>query len=612
MPNMPAIEKTSPLALLEKYYGYHSFRGNQAAIIDHVIAGQHAMVVMPTGSGKSICYQIPSLIREGTGIIISPLIALMQNQVDVLKQLGISAAALNSSQTADEQYAVKKMLREAKLQLLYVSPERLLMESFLEQLQQTKIALFAIDEAHCLSQWGHDFRPDYVKLSVLVDLFPDVPRIALTATADKLTQQDIQSRLRLPSSGCFVAGFDRPNIDYQIVAADKPKQQLVQFIKQHHKTDCGIVYCLSRKGVDETAEWLTEQGFTALPYHAGLSATVRQENQNRFLNEDPIIMVATIAFGMGIDKPNVRFVAHVNLPKNIEAYYQETGRAGRDGEPATAWMIYTLSDVVQQRNFITQSEAPDIQKRIWNQKLDALLGLCEAVSCRRSILLNYFGDDSKPCNNCDNCLNPPKTYDATIDVQKALSCVYRVEQRFGVAHIIGILRGSQDAKIKQHQHDKLSTYGIGHDVGQKAWQVLFRQLVAMGLLHVNVEEYNRLMLTEKSKQFLRDKATIRLSEYRKIQDDIGSKAKRKASAFNDSLLSSEAKNLFEALRQKRLSLAREQKVPPYVIFHDSVLQTLAELKPTSLTAMRDISGIGETKLKRYGEIFLEVIMESEG
>jgi ATP-dependent DNA helicase RecQ len=608
---MSVTEKSSSLDLLEHYYGYHQFRGCQAEVVEHVINGGHALVVMPTGAGKSICYQIPSLARDGIGIVISPLIALMQNQVDALQQLGINAVALNSNQTSEEQRVIKQQLRKGELQLLYVSPERLLMENFLEQLKQTKIALFAIDEAHCVSQWGHDFRPDYVKLSVLAELFPNIPRIALTATADKLTQQDIQLRLKLPEQGCFITGFDRPNIHYQIVTADKPKQQLLKFIKQNHWNDSGIVYCLSRSRVEEITQWLVQHGLTALPYHAGLSAEVRQQNQTQFLNEEKIIMVATIAFGMGIDKPDVRFVAHLNLPKNIEAYYQETGRAGRDGLPAMAWMSYALSDVVQQRNFITQSDAPDKQKRIWNQKLDALLGLCETVSCRRNILLNYFGDQDNSCGNCDNCITPPETYDATIDVQKALSCVYRAGQRFGVAHIISILRGSQDAKIKQHHHDKLSTYGIGRDVSQKAWQVLFRQLIALGLLYIDVERYNCLIITPKGKQFLQDKSSINLLKYRHIQDAIQSKIKRKPAAEISSSFSVESQMLFDALRQKRLLLAKQQKVPPYVIFHDSVLQALAEVKPMTIDEMRNISGVGEVKLKRYGKVFLAVIVGDE-
>ncbi|MEM9242987.1 MAG: DNA helicase RecQ [Pseudomonadota bacterium] len=605
---MPDLHQLSPQTVLSKYYGYEQFRGKQQDIIDHVIAGKHALIVMPTGAGKSLCYQIPSLCREGVGIIISPLIALMQNQVDALQQLGIKAIAINSHQTMEQQQSAQCRLEAGEFDLVYVSPERLLMDDFLERLDRVSIALFAIDEAHCMSQWGHDFRPDYARLSILAKRFPSIPRLALTATADALTRQDIQNQLGLHADSQFIAGFDRPNIHYSITQGENPKQQLLHFIKKNHQQDCGIVYCLSRKNVEETADWLTDQGFVALPYHAGLSAAIRQKHQQRFLKEDNVMIVATIAFGMGIDKPNVRFVAHLNIPKNIEAYYQETGRAGRDGQTAQAWMVYRLADVARQRDFIESSTAPEQQKRIWHQKLNALLGLAEAPSCRRQILLRYFGDNCRPCGNCDNCLSPPKKFDATIDVQKALSCIYRTKQFFGVAHIITVLCGKSNAKVREHGHDKLSTFGIGEHISQKAWRVIFRQIAALGLIHVDVQHYNRLRITDKGFEFLRQKQTIELTEYRTLKDTPDRK-KPKQQAHEAA--SESDQTLFEALRAKRLEIAQAQEVPPYIIFHDSVLWGLVREKPTSLKAMRHVSGIGDVKLKRYGLPFLEVIESAD-
>lgn len=596
------------LDVLHSYYGYSSFRGEQAAIIDHLIAGYHALVIMPTGSGKSLCYQIPSICREGVGIVVSPLIALMQNQVDALQQLGIKAVAINSSLSWEKWRAALSQLQLGTLDLLYVAPERLLTESFLAELKSIKIALFAIDEAHCVSQWGHDFRPDYAKLSILAEQFPKIPRIALTATADAQTQRDIQERLGLSDASIFVSGFDRPNIHYSIVSANNVKQQLLKFIQKNHLGDSGIVYCLSRKSVEDTAAWLETKGFHALPYHAGLSNTLRHQYQDRFLKEENIIIVATIAFGMGIDKPNVRFVAHLNIPKNIEAYYQETGRAGRDGLPANAWMAYTLKDLVLQRNFIETSTAPELQKRILSKKLDSLLGLCEAATCRRQILLRYFGDSCAPCGYCDNCNHPPSTFDATIVVQKALSCIYRTGQRFGVNHIISVLRGSSDARVQQFGHHKLSTYGIGADLSQQAWRSVFRQLIILGFIHLDVQAYNRLSITKQGFQFLREKQTLQLAEYRAPETLVVSKKKRRESRVEN--VNEEDQKLFEALRLKRKEIAQAQNVPPYIIFHDSVLWELVKQKPKALLDMSNISGIGAVKMERYAETFFQVLQQA--
>jgi len=604
--DMSGIEASlpAPLGILKNFYGYESFRGEQAKIVDHVIKGNNALVVMPTGAGKSLCYQIPSICREGVGIIVSPLIALMKNQVDALQQIGIKAAALNSSLSIEEISQIQSQLFNEELDLLYIAPERLLTESFLARLRRLKIALFAIDEAHCVSQWGHDFRPDYASLSILIEQFPTTPRIALTATADELTQEDIKARLGLNDASTFISGFDRPNIFYHIVPADNPKQQLLRFINKNHRDNSGIVYCLSRKRVEEIACWLESKGFSALPYHAGLSSGVRQQHQDRFLKDDPIIMVATIAFGMGIDKPNVRFVAHLNIPKNIEAYYQETGRGGRDGLPTNAWMTYSLRDSVMQRDFIENSTAPELQKRIWHKKLDSLLGLCEAASCRRQILLAYFGDSCEPCGHCDNCRHPPKTFDATIVVQKALSCVYRTGQRFGVNHVIAVLRGGKNARVQQFRHDQLSTFGIGQDLSQQAWRSIFRQLIVMGYIHVDAQTYNRLIITEKGGTFLRERKTLLLSEYRKVDEDtIFNKKARSRGAEG---ASEDEQVLFEALRLKRLEIAQTQNLPPYLIFHDSTLWTIAKEVPTSLKQLSQVSGIGAVKLERYGELFLQV------
>jgi len=597
----------TPLHILNNVYGHSKFRDQQETIIQHVIDGHDAFVIMPTGAGKSLCYQIPALSRSGVCIVVSPLIALMKNQVDALQQIGIKAATLNSSISGQESYRIASQLQAGNLDLLYVAPERLLMDHFLSRLETIEIAMFAIDEAHCVSQWGHDFRPDYVNLSILADLFPHVPRIALTATADPITREDVQKRLKLTEGKLFVSGFDRPNIFYQIIPSDNPKQQLLKFINNKHKEDSGIVYCLSRKKVEETAAWLSAKGFNALPYHAGLPDYVRSQHQDKFLKTDRIIMVATIAFGMGIDKPDVRFVAHLSMPKNIEAYYQETGRAGRDGLPANAWMVHSLSDAVMQRSFIEQSDAPDEQKRIRYQKLNALLGLCEAATCRRQILLSYFGDSSNSCGHCDNCNNPPETFDATIAAQKALSCVYRTNQRFGVNYVIDVLRGQSNERISQFFHDQLSTYGIGKEYSQKEWHSIFRQLITANFLRVDLAAYSTIKITQQGFQFLKEKQSLKLAKYRKQGESkmLTKKSKKKVSYQANN----EEKALFERLRLKRLEISREQNVPPYVIFHDSVLWDLVRLKPQSEDDMQSVSGIGQVKMQRYGKIFLDQFAE---
>lgn len=597
--------QSAALNLLQNTYGYPSFRGQQAEIIDHVISGQSAFVLMPTGGGKSLCYQIPALVRPGVGVIISPLIALMQDQVDALTQLGVRAAAINSSMTVSAIEKTKSRMRAGDLDMVYVAPERLLMDDFLAFLHQTPIALFAIDEAHCVSQWGHDFRPHYTQLTVLAEKFPKVPRVALTATADHPTRKDIVERLHLAQGRTFIAGFDRPNIHYTILLKENPQKQILQFIKGTHPRDSGIVYCLSRKMTDETADWLCTQGFKALPYHAGLHADIRARNQERFLREDNIIMVATIAFGMGIDKPDVRFVAHMTVPKNIEAYYQETGRAGRDGLPANALMLYGMQDAALQRNFIDDSGAPDVQKRIEHQKLNALLGLCEAAACRRRIILDYFGDTSEPCGNCDTCLHPPVTFDGTVAAQKALSCAYRTGQRFGVGYLIDVLLGKDDDRMKRFGHDQISTFGIGTEHTKNEWQSIFRQLVALYLLTPDGTEFGGLKMTPRGLAFLKDKEKLRL---RKFAGKAKVAVPTSGAARPEITFTDEADHqLFAALKATRLELARDQNVPPYVIFHDKTLREITLHKPRSLAALSRISGVGQSKVERYGATFLDVI-----
>ena len=605
---MDSQVRQSPQQILHSVFGYATFRPLQQEIIDSLVGGGDALVLMPTGGGKSLCYQIPALARPGVGIVVSPLIALMQDQVDALKQLGVRAAYLNSTLDYDSARCVEYALQQGELDLLYVAPERLMTEGFLSLLEQAPLALFAIDEAHCVSQWGHDFRPEYIKLSVLHERFPQVPRIALTATADERTRQEIIQRLNLGSAGTFINSFDRPNIRYRIAqnGGQSARQQLLRFIRMEHPDDAGIVYCLSRRKVDELARWLCEQELTALPYHAGLSAAVRAENQSRFLREEGVIIVATIAFGMGIDKPDVRFVAHMNLPKSLEAYYQETGRAGRDGEPANAWMLYGLQDVIMLRQMMADSEADESHKRVEQCKLEAMLGFCEQVSCRRQALLHYFGEElAEPCGNCDTCLEPVETWDATVAAQKALSCVHRTGQRFGVNYLIDVLLGKDTERIRQFGHDKLSTFGIGSDLSTEQWRNLFRQLVSTGLLDVDVEGYGGLRLTEKCRLVLRGEQTLTLRKALK-KGKPERKSRTKGSRFGDNTAE---QKLWEALRQKRTELAQEQAVPPFVVFHDATLMEMVEYRPESMQQMSRISGVGKRKLELYGEPFLDLLAE---
>lgn len=586
--------------ILEQVYGYKSFRGQQEDIINTLIAGQDALVLMPTGGGKSLCYQLPSLVRHGVGVVISPLIALMQDQVDAMLQLGVKAAYLNSSQSSEQQREIEQQLRADQLDLLYIAPERLVQERTLQLLLNVPVALFAIDEAHCVSQWGHDFRSDYLSLSLLNDRFPAVPRIALTATADQRTRQEIVQRLQLENARQFVSGFDRPNIRYAITTKTNARKQLLAFLASR-RDEAGIIYCLSRKKVEETASWLSGQGFIALPYHAGLSAELRQYHQSRFLRDDNVIIVATIAFGMGIDKPDVRFVAHLDLPKSIEAYYQETGRAGRDGEPAEAWMVYGLQDVMRLQQMQANSTASDQFKRVERHKLDAMLGLCEITSCRRELLLHYFDDKgNQRCGNCDNCQIPPETWDATEAAQKLLSCVYRTGQRFGAVHLIDVLRGSENEKIKQFNHQNLSTYGIGKALNDAQWRSVIRQLVVRGLLRVDVEGYGALQLTEWCRPVLKGEQSLQLRK-----EDFSAVSNKKART--KTAVKPEHEALWDALKTCRKALADERDVPPYVIFHDKTLHEMLEFRPMSRMELLTISGVGESKLEKYGSAFIEVI-----
>jgi ATP-dependent DNA helicase RecQ len=594
-----------PREVLKRVFGYDDFRSQQAAVIAEVVRGGDALVLMPTGGGKSLCYQIPALVREGVGIVVSPLIALMEDQVKGLQQLGVRAAYLNSTLDFEEVRSVEARLLAGDLDLLYVAPERLLQSRTLGLLTRARLALFAIDEAHCVSQWGHDFRPEYLQLSVLHEQFPNVPRVALTATADERTREEIIQRLALEAAQVFTSGFDRPNIRYRITPKNNAREQLARFLDAEHPDDAGIVYCLSRKKVEETAEWLSQRGRTALPYHAGLPAQVRAEHQHRFLYEEGLVMVATIAFGMGIDKPNVRFVAHLDLPRSIEAYYQETGRAGRDGLPADAWMAYGLQDVITLRQMLGESDASDQRKRLEQHRLDAMLGFCELTTCRRQALLAYFGETlPEPCGNCDNCLEPVPTWDATEAAQKALSCVFRTGQRFGVNYLIEVLHGVTTERITAFGHDKLTTFGIGLDLEVARWRSVFRQLVAHGLLEVDVEGHGGLRLTEACRPILRGEQKLMLR-----QEVKRPKPKPKPRREQHGFATDADERLWQALRDKRREIAKDQGVPPYVIFHDATLREMVEFRPDTLDQLRMLSGVGERKLALYGEQFVAVVRE---
>lgn len=598
---LDGMNKT-PLDVLHSVFGYDQFRSPQGQVIDTLLEGRDALVLMPTGGGKSLCYQVPAIAMPGTAVVVSPLIALMQDQVATLQQAGVAAECLHSNQTADEYRTITRKLTAGELDLLYVAPERLLQEGMLELLNRVPLNLFAIDEAHCVSQWGHDFRPEYIRLGILAERFPSVPRIALTATADEPTRQEIIRRLSLDRARVFLSGFDRPNIRYRIAESGSgSRDKLLRFIRDEHPGEAGIVYCLSRKRVDDIASWLSSRGLTAVPYHAGLGHEEREANQRRFLEEEGVIVVATIAFGMGIDKPNVRFVAHMNLPKSIEAYYQETGRAGRDGLPADAWMMYGLQDVITLRQMMESSTAEEQYKRVERAKLDAMLGLCEVTSCRRQILLNYFGDtDSDPCGNCDNCLSPPETWDASVEAQKALSCVYRTGQRFGVTYLIDVLLGKDDERIRRFGHDQVSTYGIGKNLSVNAWRSVFRQLLASGFLKMDAEGHGGVHLSDRCRPVLQGTEKVWL---RKEQPAARTRRKARGSTSVTSADSA----LWEALRRRRLELAQEQGVPPYTIFHDATLMELMAQRPRTLAQMAGISGIGQHKLAAYGETFLAVL-----
>ena len=609
---MPPVPLASPLDLLRTTFGYDGFRGDQGEVIDHVVAGGDAIVLMPTGGGKSLCYQIPALVRPGVGVVISPLIALMHDQVTALENLGVRAGFLNSSQGFDEQRVTEQLAIAGELDLLYLAPERLDLPRTQEFLDRLTLSVFAIDEAHCVSQWGHDFRPEYLKLSVLGERWPDVPRVALTATATPATRREIAERLGLQGARTFVASFDRPNIRYRIEPKQQPLKQLVSLIRAEHDGDAGIVYCLTRKSVENTAEALVKEGIEALPYHAGLPASIRSANQSRFLREDGIVMVATIAFGMGIDKPDVRFVAHLDLPRSVEGYYQETGRAGRDGLPATAWMAYGLADVVQQRQLIEGSEGSAAHKRQLGQHLDAMLGLCETLRCRRQLMLDYFGEASEPCGNCDTCLNPPTPWDGTVAAQKLLSTMVRLKrernQQFGAGQLIDILHGRRTPRVEQWHHDELSTFGIGTELTDLQWRAVVRQLLAAGLLAVSSDGHHTLQFTEDSWPVLRGERTVPLREDAVVR--AGSGRKRTASAAKGSAaageLSAEDRELFEQLRAWRAETARAASVPAYVVFPDTPLAAIAQHRPATLDELFAISGVGAKKLETYGEAVLDV------
>jgi len=592
----------TPERVLQEIFGYAQFRGLQQQVIDHVLQGKHGLVVMPTGSGKSLCYQVPALTQPGTAVVVSPLIALMQDQVSALRELGVDAAALNSSLSAAEQEQVDEDWLSGKLKLLYVAPERATSPGFLRRLGERKVSLFAVDEAHCVSQWGHDFRPEYLLLRRLWEVHPEVPRLALTATADAQTQQDIVARLQLGQGEIFLGGFDRPNIRYSIELRQQERQQLLRFLQRQPAEASGIIYALSRRKVEEVSAWLNQQGYCSLPYHAGLDNAVRQDHQSRFQRNQVALMVATIAFGMGVDKPDVRFVVHLDLPKSVEAYYQETGRAGRDGLASEVYMLYGLSDLVTLGQMLQQSQAPPAVKQVEQLKLRALLGLCETVRCRRQVLLEYFGDQGPACGNCDTCLNPVESWDATVAAQKALSAVYRTGQRFGVGYLVLLLRGQLESRMQPLGHHRLPTFGVGKDLSEREWQSVFRQLVAQGYLGVDAEGHGSLQFTARSSALLKGQESLRMRR------DPG---KLKTVASRTQGPTRVSSPLFERLRELRLQLSQQQSVPPYIIFHDSTLYEMAERRPRDMTEMSRIGGVGEAKLKRYGQSFLQVLTEGE-
>lgn len=598
-------------SVLQNTFGFKEFRPTQQEIIEHVVAGHDAVVIMPTGGGKSLCYQVPALVRDGVGVVVSPLIALMQDQVQALRQYGVRAAALHSSLQKQDAFKTYQALKNNELDVLYVSPERLVMPEFLDLLRQVKIALFAIDEAHCVSQWGHDFRPEYTQLSMLKEF--KCPRIALTATADGPTQGDIYRYLNLNDAKMFSSGFDRPNLQYHVTERKNAKSQLLHFINSEFPKDSGIVYCMTRNSVDEIAEFLQEEGVPALGYHAGMSREDREKNLNTFLHADRSVMVGTIAFGMGIDKPDVRFVAHLNLPKSIEAYYQETGRAGRDGLPSKVWMLYGLSDVMQLRGFQQRSEASDQQKRVESRKLEALLGFCETTRCRRQVLLNYFGENLVDrCGNCDNCLFPTESWDGTVPAQKILSCIYRTGQRFGAGHVIDVLTGQKSEKVLRFQHEKISTFGIGNELAANDWRAVLRQLMADGVVSVDMENFGSLYLTDLAFKIFKGEQQVFLrplneKDKRKKAKKVVVKSQSVLPSHQQSLETSEQKELFDSLRNLRLQIAKKQNVPPYIIFHDSTLLEMSKFRPRSHAELSQISGVGATKLSLYGSEFLRVI-----